>query len=332
MEAGSSSMDDGSMNGRRSIDGVASRYGDRSRSEVKRSTAMLAPVKLDVVVRKLGNAINTLDNNGRRMAATPMGVQEEIRGDQMAAPSKESERPKSWAGLFRRTMKEDWRFSKELDGKIKRIQELTAGKVVIAEEDIDKARNECRLVLYGKFFGRTSALDLVKSIMPKLWKISGNCKTIDLVAGYFSFKFDEEKDYWNVYTGGPWFLRGQSPSLVQWRENFQPMHENIDVIPVWIQMPGLPPEFMNQAILPQLATVVGKPLKIDDYTKYGDRGKFARICVLLNLKKTIEQGFWLMKTLLTSIISVGELAIKKISINGMKRSRIVVLRREHRMV
>ncbi|WOL19884.1 hypothetical protein Cni_G28686 [Canna indica] len=83
---------------------------------------------------------------------------------QMAISAKQPKEPRSWAGLFRRTVKEDnWRFSEDLDGKIKRIQELADGKVIIAEEDIDKARNECRLVLYGKFFGRTPALDLVGS-------------------------------------------------------------------------------------------------------------------------------------------------------------------------
>ncbi|WOK94310.1 hypothetical protein Cni_G03012 [Canna indica] len=181
---------------------------------------------------------------------------------------------------------------KRQDDKIKNIQEQATRKVVIAEEDIEKARKECQLVLYGKFFGKTPALELVRNLMPKLWKLNGSCKIVDLASGFFAFKFNEENYYWKVYAEGPWFLRGQALSLIQWRENFQPMKEEISVVPVWIQMPGLPLEFMNQEILLQLAAVIGRPVKIDEYTKACDRGKFARICIQMNLKKPIEQGFW----------------------------------------
>ncbi|WOL10078.1 DNA-directed primase/polymerase protein isoform X6 [Canna indica] len=70
------------------------------------------------------------------------------------------------------------------------------------------------------------------------------------------------------------------------------MKEYISIVSVWIQMPGLPLKFLNQKILLQLAAVIGKPVKIDDFTLSGTRGKYARVCVLLDLKKPIEQGFW----------------------------------------
>ncbi|WOK94593.1 hypothetical protein Cni_G03298 [Canna indica] len=57
-------------------------------------------------------------------------------------------------------------------------------------------------------------------------------------------------------------------------------------------MSGLPLEFLNQKILLQLAAVIGKPVKIDEFTLSGTRGKYAKVCVLLDLKKPIEQGFW----------------------------------------
>ncbi|WOK92380.1 hypothetical protein Cni_G01071 [Canna indica] len=154
---------------------------------------------------------------------------------------------------------------------------------MISEEDIEKTRRECKLVLYGKFFGRTPSLELVKNIMHKLWKIKGSCKVIDLASDFFAFKFNDENDYWSVYSGGPWFLRGQVLSLVQWKKNFQPMKEEVSVVPVWIQMPSLLLEFMSQDILLQLAAVIGKSVKIDEYTKAGDRGKFTRILAYENL-------------------------------------------------
>ncbi|WOL13471.1 hypothetical protein Cni_G22241 [Canna indica] len=132
--------------------------------------------------------------------------------------------PSSWAGLFNMARKEvEWKSLKDLNAKIERIQESSKWKVFIAEEDLEKVRNECKLILY---------------------------------------------------------------------EFFQPLKGVISVIPVWIQLPVLPLEFMHELILPQIATAIGKPVKIDDVTLSRKRGKFARICILLDIKKPIQQGIW----------------------------------------
>ncbi|WOL08710.1 hypothetical protein Cni_G17463 [Canna indica] len=89
--------------------------------------------------------------------------------------------PISWTSLLRRTIKEDvWRFSKEMEEKIKIIQDQAKGKIVIADEDVDKARESCQLVLYGKFFGR----------IPKL-----NLDDSDDIEHFF-FNCDVVKQYW----------------------------------------------------------------------------------------------------------------------------------------
>ncbi|WOL16244.1 hypothetical protein Cni_G25031 [Canna indica] len=71
------------------------------------------------------------------------------------------------------------------------------------------------------------------------------------------------------------------------------MKETIEEVPVWIQLSGLPMEFLNNKILPQIVAVIGRPLKIDNYTQNGSRGKFARACVLMNIRMPIQQGLWI---------------------------------------
>ncbi|WOL00815.1 hypothetical protein Cni_G09528 [Canna indica] len=50
---------------------------------------------------------------------------------------------------------------------------------------------------------------------------------------------------------------------------------------------------MHSSILPQIAAVIGEPLKIDEYTLKGIRGKFARVCILLDVRKPIQQDIWI---------------------------------------
>ncbi|WOL05668.1 hypothetical protein Cni_G14397 [Canna indica] len=146
------------------------------------------------------------------------------------------------------------------EAEIRKLQ-TSKGKVKISELDLTKARKGSNLTLYGKFFGRSSPFELVKSILPKIWIIKAKCNVIDLPTEFYAFKFDNEEDYWDVLSGGPWFLKGQALSLLQWKDNFQPPNEKVEEISVWVQFLGLPYEYLSSNILPQVAAVIGKPLK-----------------------------------------------------------------------
>ncbi|WOK99311.1 hypothetical protein Cni_G08023 [Canna indica] len=114
-----------------------------------------------------------------------------------------------------------------------------------------------------------------------------------LARGFFAFKFLSEEEYWRVYMDGPWFLRGHPLSVIKWKQCFQPLKEVVSIVPVWIQLLGLPFEFMHDSILPQIATVVGKLVKIYEFTLAKKRGKFVRVCILLDVKKHVEQDIWI---------------------------------------
>ncbi|WOL20094.1 hypothetical protein Cni_G28896 [Canna indica] len=203
-----------------------------------------------------------------------------------------SDRPVlSWASLFQRTRcEEDWRFSNELSEKIKKIEENAKGRVKITDKDLMEARSNCKLAMYGKFFGRTSPLELVRNLMPKIWKLKSSCQIVDLSAGFFVFKFENEKDYWNTFGGGPWFLRGQALSLIPWKDSFQPLTEFISSVGA---TPGVTIRVFESKYSTTNCCWMGRPIKIDEYTKLGARGKFARICILLDIMKPLEQGIWI---------------------------------------
>ncbi|WOL01038.1 hypothetical protein Cni_G09751 [Canna indica] len=116
---------------------------------------------------------------------------------------------------------------------------------------------------------------------------------MDLAADFFAFKFSNEEENCDVFSSEPWFLRGQTLFLIPWRENFEPMRKVISVDLVWVQFSGLLVEFLNQKIFPQVAIVVGRPIKIDEYTLSGVRVRFVRVCILLDVRKPLEQDFWI---------------------------------------
>ena len=56
---------------------------------------------------------------------------------------------------------------------------------------------------------------------------------------------------------------------------------------VWIRIPGLNVGYYDEDVLTSMASMVGKPVKIDQNTTKAARGKFARICVEINLTEPV---------------------------------------------
>ncbi|WOL08837.1 hypothetical protein Cni_G17590 [Canna indica] len=179
-----------------------------------------------------------------------------------------------------------------LDEKFKKIQSAFENEVCIENDLLVSARADWCNSLYGKFYGITP-LPVIQQALPKIWKLRCNVQAVDLAVGYFYFKFAYEEDRNKVFTEGPWFFRGHALLLTPWNANFQPLMKTIDVIPVWIQLPDLPLEYLQKDILMKIVRSIGQPIKIDGVTMRGLRAKFARVCILWSLKNKVPPGIWI---------------------------------------
>ncbi|WOL11021.1 hypothetical protein Cni_G19782 [Canna indica] len=88
-------------------------------------------------------------------------------------------------------------------------------------------------------------------------------------------------------------LQREALLLTPWRANFQPFLEKIEAIPIWLQLSGLPIEYLQKDILMRIASAIGQPIKIDNVTLKGQRARFARLCVFWNLNNKVSSGIWI---------------------------------------
>ncbi|KAF7806787.1 Retrovirus-related Pol polyprotein LINE-1 [Senna tora] len=106
--------------------------------------------------------------------------------------------------------------------------------------------------------------------------------------GFFAVSFTNQNDFVYAYQEGPWMVADHYLVVQRWRPNFNPKDANeVTKIAAWVRVPGLPLEFYNARCLWRIGDLVGKTLKIDPTTSLTSRGKFARICVEINLKKQL---------------------------------------------
>ncbi|XP_019151954.1 PREDICTED: uncharacterized protein LOC109148674 [Ipomoea nil] len=79
----------------------------------------------------------------------------------------------------------------------------------------------------------------------------------------------------------------------QWTPNFIPSKNRVQKILAWVRLSSIPVEYFDEVYLWKLGEQIGKPIKIDTTTSLASRGKFARICVEIDISKPLLAKFWI---------------------------------------
>jgi hypothetical protein len=90
-----------------------------------------------------------------------------------------------------------------------------------------------------------------------------------------------------VINGGPWIIYDHILAVSQWFPTFNASTATIDKTMVWIRIPSLNLVYYDESLLWALASMIGTPVKVDLHTLKVARGKFARMCVEIDLTKPV---------------------------------------------
>lgn len=110
---------------------------------------------------------------------------------------------------------------------------------------------------------------------------------IDLENSYFLIHFACKLDYDHVLNSGFLLVFSHYVMLRKWRPNFDPDSKIIDHAVVWVRVPNLSIECYSKVFLWRLGHRIDNAVKIDGTTLGAMRGKYARLCVEVDLKKSL---------------------------------------------
>ncbi|XP_042396952.1 uncharacterized protein LOC121987120 [Zingiber officinale] len=92
------------------------------------------------------------------------------------------------------------------------------------------------------------------------------------------YRFDTKDDRDRVLQGGPYFAFGV-PIFQKIMSRCFLFHKDGRLVPAWIQIHGLPPDYWSQKVLSMIGSEVGKPLYTDSLTRSRERLEYARLLV-----------------------------------------------------
>ncbi|KAL4369394.1 hypothetical protein GQ457_05G014800 [Hibiscus cannabinus] len=203
----------------------------------------------------------------------------------------------SYASVVGRSLKGD---EQEQDGVV-----LDPNKVIVLDEDCvvnrdgqfptirfstrvhDQVDLAIRNVVIVRLLGRNIGYQTLLNRIHVLWKPSGELQLIDLENNYFLVRVEDPRDYEKILTEGPWTIYGSYLTVQPWSRSFSTSEQYPSHVVVWVRLPGLPYRYYSKELFRRIAAVVGNVVRVNYNTQAGERGKFARLAISVDLNKPL---------------------------------------------
>nr|POE71528.1 uncharacterized protein CFP56_12759 [Quercus suber] len=180
------------------------------------------------------------------------------------------------------------------EGEMNALREGLAA-VSFSKDFKRQIRRPWERALIVKVFGRSAGFTFLHNRLLSLWKPAGRLECVDLGHGFFLTRFSLKEDYDTILKKGPWFIGEHFLSIRPWEPDFRPTTANVSSVAVWIRLTELPIEYYNEEALMQIGKTVGTVLRIDTHTASETRGRFARLCVQIDVTKPLVTGILIGK-------------------------------------
>lgn len=144
-----------------------------------------------------------------------------------------------------------------------------------------------RRALVIKLLGRTVSYRLLSQRLSDMWASNNRLEMIDLEDGYYVVRFYSKEDYEYALENGPWVIQGHYLTVNKFHPGFFPSAAMPSSTLVWVRIPRLPLELFNENFLMRLGNKLGKAVKVDHNTMLSARGKYARVCIEIDLQKPL---------------------------------------------
>lgn len=143
-----------------------------------------------------------------------------------------------------------------------------------------------------KLLGKNLGYNVMRDRLQKIWRLQGGFEIMDNDNGFYMVKFDQEADKEKVITGGPMLIFDHCLAVSHWSPEFASPDAKVDRTVVWVRFPGLNLVYYDESFLLAMASAIGRPIKVDTNTLKVERGKFARVCVEVDLTMPVVGKIW----------------------------------------
>lgn len=164
-------------------------------------------------------------------------------------------------------------------------------RIYLTKAEKVRLRSPWRKTLIIKVMGKMIGYNFLLRHIQLLWHPSEDMELVAMDNDYYLVKFESMEDYNYAKFEGPWMIIEHYLIVNEWVSNFDPFTDYLKDVLVWERFPCLSIENYNSEFLMKLGARIGRPIKVDYATSVTSRGKFARLCVEVDLSKPLVPKF-----------------------------------------
>ncbi|KAG8372114.1 hypothetical protein BUALT_Bualt12G0032800 [Buddleja alternifolia] len=174
-------------------------------------------------------------------------------------------------------------FIKGVDSKVIGTSAMFNGRqtIFVSKEEDDFMAAPFQYSLVGKFSHGYPTMSRLRAKFAALGLNKG-FKIGVLDHKHVWIRLFDPNDYARVWMKQTWYFDGFPMRVLKWTSNFDPKEES-PIMPVWVKVFGLRPHWFHRQFLYHVASLIGKPLKLDEATTEIENPMFARMCVEINV-------------------------------------------------
>ncbi|XP_019238338.1 PREDICTED: uncharacterized protein LOC109218431 [Nicotiana attenuata] len=165
--------------------------------------------------------------------------------------------------------------------------------IPLSLEEKSRIYKPWQYAVIAKVYGRKLEREILRQKIYTLWQPTENLRLIDLGSNFFLLMFQKEENKIRALHNGPWFILNHFLSVRQWEPKFMASETKINYFTIWLRLPELPTEFYDFHILQKVGNKIGKLLSVDNCTSFKTRGRYARLCVEIQLDKPLSSHVYI---------------------------------------
>ncbi|XP_050241198.1 uncharacterized protein LOC126690109 [Quercus robur] len=136
--------------------------------------------------------------------------------------------------------------------------------IVLMNATKSKILEECPLSLFGRLLtDRQQNQRALKTTLNSTWKMGSDLRIVEVGNNILQFKFGSQCQLEWVEKGGPWNFENNLLLLCRWRKGLTATNITFTHAPFWIQVWGLPFEYMSEEAGKDIGGKIVKVIEVD---------------------------------------------------------------------
>ncbi|XP_042969146.1 uncharacterized protein LOC122301843 [Carya illinoinensis] len=167
--------------------------------------------------------------------------------------------------------------------------------VKVSDKDLMEAAQRGSFCLLAKVITeRIFNKEAFRSTMLQVWKLEGAVTFTELGESSFIMEFEMTTDKDKILRGRPWTFDRSLIGIQDIDSSLPPSAVSFSLEPFWVQIHNIPFACMTESYGHQIASAIGKVLKVEVNRDGQGWGKCLRVFVEVDITKPLARGRWVV--------------------------------------